>query len=50
MRLITDEERAQVINYLKATGLDRALVLNFGAASLEQKRLLNRPTRSVISV
>ena len=35
---------AQVINYLKATGLTRALLLNFGAKSLECKRLvLNHP-------
>ena len=35
---------AQVINYLKATTLTRALLLNFGTKSLEYKRLvLNHP-------
>ena len=41
IKLITDVERAQVINYLKATGLGRALLQNFGAASLEHKRMLH---------
>ena len=31
---------AQVLNYLKATGLHRALLINFGAPSLEHKRLI----------
>ena len=31
-------DEAQTINYLKAAGLQRGLLLNFGAASLEHKR------------
>lgn len=31
---------AQVLNYLKATGLKTALILNFGKQSLEVKRLV----------
>ena len=31
---------AQVINYLKGTGLNRAILLNFGAKSLQHKRLV----------
>jgi GxxExxY protein len=37
---LTSIEDAQVINYLKATGLQRALLINFGAPSLEHKRLV----------
>ena len=37
---ISGTEEAQVINYLKATGLQKALLLNFGARSLERKRFV----------
>lgn len=33
-------EEAQAINYLKATNLRRALLLNFGTPSLEHRRLV----------
>jgi len=33
-------ETAQVLNYLKATGLKVALLINFGAESLEYKRFV----------
>jgi GxxExxY protein len=38
-RLSTVEE-AQLLNYLKATGLKRGLLINFGASSLQYKRLV----------
>ena len=37
---LTSADDAQLINELKATGLYRGLLLNFGAASLEHKRLV----------
>ncbi len=37
---ITGVEEAQVINYLKATGVERGLLLNFGRSRLELKRLV----------
>lgn len=38
-KLATREE-SQIINYLKASGKARGLLLNFGSRSLEQKRLV----------
>jgi len=42
------KEEAQVINYLKASGLNRAMLLNFGSERVQYKRLvLNlRPSAS----
>ena len=37
---LTGIEEAQLINYLKATGLKVGLLLNFGAKSLEHKRFV----------
>jgi len=37
---IADIHRAQVLNYLKATGLRIALILNFGKTKLQYERLI----------
>jgi len=41
IKTLTDIETAQVLNYLKVTGLNLGLLLNFDASSLEYKRLIN---------
>ncbi len=43
-------DEAQVIHYLKATGLRRGLLLNFGAPSLQRKRLVFNLRTSAQSV
>jgi GxxExxY protein len=40
IRSLGDVERAQAINYLKATGLPLAVLLNFGAPKLDWMRLV----------
>jgi GxxExxY protein len=37
---IDDSHQAQLINYLKATGIYRGLILNFGTAKLGNKRMV----------
>lgn len=40
MSSLTGLEEAQLINYLKTTGLKVGLLINFGSKSLEHKRLV----------
>jgi len=47
VKQLTDEHRAQVINYLKATGLELGLLVNFGHhPKIEHERFVNQPNRS----
>ena len=39
VKALAPEHQAQVINYLKATGVEVGLLINFGNAKLEYKRL-----------
>ena len=38
--LLTRVDEAKVLNYLKATGYHRGLLINFGSVSLQHKRLV----------
>jgi len=37
---LSGAEEAQIINYLKASSLQKAILLNFGTSSLQHKRLV----------
>ncbi len=39
---LTNRERAQLINYLRASSISRGLLINFGAPNLEYERLVWR--------
>jgi GxxExxY protein len=38
---ITGREEAQLLNFLKATGYQRGLLINFGRSSLQYKRMVH---------
>lgn len=40
LQQLSGAEEAQVINYLKASGISRGLLINFGSISLQYKRLV----------
>src|SRR5262245_7302699 len=40
LNAIASNEEAQLLNYLKASGMRRGLILNFGATSFQHKRMV----------
>ncbi|MCK4292867.1 MAG: GxxExxY protein [Planctomycetes bacterium] len=46
IKQITEIEKIQVINYLKAGGFEVGLLFNFGEKSLDYKRLVNSKNRN----
>lgn len=40
LKALTTREESQVMHYLKATGLQRGLLINFGVRSLETRRFV----------
>jgi len=48
IKTITATEESQLLNYLKGTGLQLGLLINFGASSLKYKRFIKtNPRKSV---
>jgi GxxExxY protein len=41
LRALTSQHQAQLLNYLKATGLQVGLLVNFGSSRVQVKRLVN---------
>lgn len=51
IKYLTATEEAQLLNYLKGTGLELGLLINFGEKSLKYKRFIkSNPRKSVESV
>jgi len=46
LKFLSGTEESQVINYLKATGLSRGLLLNFGTKKLDYKRMIFSPRKT----
>ncbi len=49
VQAILPEHEVQVVSYLAATGLEQALLLNFGARSLQMKKKFRSPRPSEVT-
>ena len=48
VKQLTNEHRAQVINYLKSTGMQLGLLVNFGhSPKIEHERFVNQPVSRI---
>ena len=47
LQQITGSEEAQIINYLKASGISKGILINFGSASLHYKRFILNTNKSL---
>ena len=45
LQKLSGVEESQVLNYLKATGLEKGLLINFGTSSLQHKRFVLTPEK-----
>ncbi len=43
LKQLSGTEESQVLNYLKASGLHKAILMNFGTPRLEYKRMVHNP-------
>jgi GxxExxY protein len=53
LNILTGNEKSQALNYLKATGLKLALLINFGTQKLEWERIIlsqNKNSRTIIGL
>lgn len=46
---LSGNEQSQVINYLKASGIERGLLVNFGSVSLQHRRLIRSANHNMHS-
>lgn len=50
LKAISGVEEAQLLNYLKATRMERGLLLNFGSPRLEVKRFVLTESRNILTL
>lgn len=48
IKTLTATEEAQILNYLKGTGVELGLLINFGCSSLKYKRFIKTNQRESV--